>query len=295
MQQGVAPATTTGRNVRSGYGSGSARARRPRGGRLLRRPGRRGRPIVRPGRGRTDPRRRPGAGHRRSPELPHLQCRARRPRAEGPSRAPRDARSGWEPVGSDGTRRAGVPLPARLAVGPRGRGRTGDRAGVLRGRLKRVAVGGGARWCSSPGEPGQGKTTLVVRDRPPPHEAGCHCAPRALRRGVGRPYRPFAEALGALVTHADEAVLRGPCGDPRRRAGPSVPALPASVSGSAADQEPPTPTPSGTSSSPPSSACSSRRARTARGAGARRPALGRQAQPAAAPTPGRRHTASAVC
>ena len=113
----------------------------------------------------------------------------------------------WEPLPDDATIAEGVPLPSRLGHRPD--------VGVIGREAELIALGDRARkrWRQAraarciliAGEPGQGKTTLVVRTRSPHPRNGHDRAPRSLRRGDG----------GALPTLRRGALpLRGLC---RRR------------------------------------------------------------------------------
>jgi DNA-binding CsgD family transcriptional regulator len=101
-----------------------------------------------------------------------------------------------------------LPLPAQLRLTPSfpfvGRSRE---LGVLRTLLPR-AEGEGGRAVLLAGEPGSGKSRLV---RELAHEfarEGAAVLYGACDAVVRTPYRPFAEALGHLVRHADRSWLR---------------------------------------------------------------------------------------
>ena len=115
----------------------------------------------------------------------------------------------WEPIAGDTGPGATVPLPARLAhrpgVGVIGRDQELD---LLSDALKKVSSGAGRELVLISGEPGQGKTTMVAELARRAHEAGAIVLLGRSDEEGGSPYRPFAEALGHLVTHARESTLR---------------------------------------------------------------------------------------
>jgi class 3 adenylate cyclase len=114
----------------------------------------------------------------------------------------------WEPITIDSVGE-GVPLPPRLshrpAVGLVGRDLE---VGLLRAAAKRVAAGEGREVVLVAGEPGQGKTTLLADAARTAHTEGMVVLLGRCDEGVGAPYAPFADALGHLVAHADDHLLR---------------------------------------------------------------------------------------
>jgi class 3 adenylate cyclase len=114
----------------------------------------------------------------------------------------------WEPLAAD-SGAEGVPLPPRLAhrptVGLVGRD---AEVGLLEGAAKRVGAGEGREVVLVAGEPGQGKTTLVAEVARMAHADGVVVILGRCDEGVGAPYAPFADALGHLVAHVDDHLLR---------------------------------------------------------------------------------------
>ena len=111
------------------------------------------------------------------------------------------------------------------------------------------------------GEAGLGKTTLVAEAARAAFDNGAcvlfgHC-----EEDLATPYQLFAEALGHYVTHAPEDQLLAHVEAHGSELSRLVPALPAE-SPTSRRRRPPTPTPSGSCSSPPSSACWPRCRRT---------------------------------
>jgi len=131
----------------------------------------------------------------------------------------------WEPLPLDSTA-AEVPLPARLAyrpsVGVIGREHELD---LLDEVLKRVATGAGSEAVLVAGEPGEGKSTLVSEAARRAHERGMTVLLGRCDEDVGASYRPFREAIGHYVTHADERVLRDHVAEHGGELGRLVPAL----------------------------------------------------------------------
>ena len=167
----------------------------------------------------------------------------------------------WEPLeGADPT--PAIPLPCRLAVHPAVGvvGREAEMTTITRAP-KRVAAGEGREVLLVSGEAGLGKTTLVAEAaRSAFNDGACvlfgHC-----EEDLATPYQLFVEALGHYVTYAPEEALLShvaahgselfdwsrpwPVGSPTCRR-----------------PRPPTPTPSGSCSSPPWWACWPRRRTT---------------------------------
>ena len=154
----------------------------------------------------------------------------------------------------------------RPAAGPAGapsRGR-GDRPGrgtrAARGRAQNVWPPGPVVSCVLiSGEPGQGKTTIVSELARRAHLGEATVLFGRCDEELGTPYRPFAEALGHLVTHAPEAMLRTHVAAHGGELARMVPALGQRLGGLPAPRAP-TPTPSATSSTPPPWLSSMRRA-----------------------------------
>ena len=110
----------------------------------------------------------------------------------------------WEPLGGDGAGTS-IPLPARLAVRP-AVGVVGRETEMttITDALKRVAAGGGREVLFVSGEAGLGKTTLVAEAARSAFDNGAcvlfgHC-----EEDLATPYQLFAEALGHYVTFAPE-------------------------------------------------------------------------------------------
>ena len=93
----------------------------------------------------------------------------------------------WEPLEAGALTAGTVPLPTRLVHRP-GVGVIGreHELALLEAAAKRVASGAGREVVLVAGEPGQGKTTLVVGDRPAVPRGRHDRAARPLRRGGGR-------------------------------------------------------------------------------------------------------------
>ena len=115
----------------------------------------------------------------------------------------------WEPQDVDAAPGRTVPLPARLAHRP-GVGVIGrdEELEQLEGALKRVASGAGRELVLISGEPGQGKTTIVSELARRAYLGDATVLLGRCDEELGTPYRPFAEALSHLVTHAPESMLR---------------------------------------------------------------------------------------
>ena len=156
---------------------------------------------------------------------------------------------------------------------------------ALTDAAKRVAAGEGREVLLISGEAGQGKTTLVAEAARAAFDGGAcvlfgHC-----EEDLATPYQLFAEALGHYVTHAPEDQLLAHVETHGSELARLVPASPAG----SADLPPskaPTPTRSGSCSSPRWSGCWPGSSRTARGPGARRPPVGGQGKPPAASSSG---------
>ena len=204
---------------------------------------------------------------------------------------------GWEPLGTMLPRLGTVPLPTRLTTSSRRRGhRSRERARPLGRRRQAVSPGRRARGGPSGRGARPGKDHPCVRARPPASRSGDDGAPRSLRRGGGcsvpsvprsplplRGLTPTKRLLRAHVAaHGGELARLVPAlgqrlGElpPPQTTDPDTERylLYAAVVGlleEASDER------SG-------------------GPRARRPALGRQAEPAAAPPRRRQHLGRAAC
>ncbi|MCB1256978.1 MAG: AAA family ATPase [Microthrixaceae bacterium] len=102
-----------------------------------------------------------------------------------------------------------VPLPTRLKSRP-ATGLVGRsvEAASLHQAWKRVAAGDGRELVIVAGEAGLGKTTLLANAARAAFEDGACVLFGHAEEDLATPYGLFAEALGHLVTHAQEATLR---------------------------------------------------------------------------------------
>ncbi len=133
----------------------------------------------------------------------------------------------WEPLPEESGEPSGeVPLPARLAVPPFvgviGRAQELDE---LAEAAKRVGTRGAREVVLVTGEPGQGKSTLVAELCRRVKEQGMTVLLGRCDEDLGAPYRPFQEALGHLVDHVPEAVLRAHVSEHGGELGLLVPGL----------------------------------------------------------------------
>ena len=193
----------------------------------------------------------------------------------------------WEPLGGDGT---GTSHPASGPPGraPRRRcGGPGSRDGDDHRRPQAGGGGGGREILLVSGEAGLGKTTLVAEAARSAFDDGAcvlfgHC-----EEDLATPYQLFAEALGHYVTHAPEEQLLAHVEAHGSELSRLVPALASRIP-----------------DLPPSKATDADTERfllfaavvgllamasraPARRPRSRRPPVGRQGEPAAAPSPGR--------
>ena len=210
----------------------------------------------------------------------------------------------------------GIPEPVEafeVGVGAAGRGGdvvplpgapAGDAAGRLRRAAPRSASGCAELWSRRArraprsalisGEPGIGKTRLATHTALERHGEGAAVLYGRCDEELALPYGPWIEALGHYVEHAPEAVL----GAHVERHGGELDAADAGAARSGS----PTPRSRARPIPRPSATCSSARSlglldeareRGAARAGARRPALGGQADARAAQA--RRRRAAAAC
>ena len=113
---------------------------------------------------------------------------------------------GWEPVPST----SGIPLPDRLAT------RSGSLFGFVGRDVETQRLLEAAKQASlgSPcavfisGEPGIGKTALCREVAKSAHDAGVCVLYGRCDEDLSMSYQPFVEALGYLVVHCDEGLLR---------------------------------------------------------------------------------------
>ena len=122
-------------------------------------------------------------------------------------------------------------------------------------RLKRVAGGEGREVLLVSGEAGLGKTTLVAEAARAAFDNGAcvlfgHC-----EEDLATPYQLFAEALGHYVTHAPEEQLLAHVEAHGSELSPAGARPWPAGSRTCPPRRPPTPTPSGSCSSPPWSVC----------------------------------------
>lgn len=110
----------------------------------------------------------------------------------------------WEPLQPGGV----APLPSRMTTTPETGvvGRTRHVA-ALREQLKEVVAGVGCRVVLMSGEPGVGKTTLAAELCQGAHADGATVLYGRCDEDVGRPYKPFVEALGAFVAECSAPVV----------------------------------------------------------------------------------------
>lgn len=115
---------------------------------------------------------------------------------------------GWEPI-DEGATEHEIPLPARIAlVPPTGVVARQSEAVELVDTFKHVAAGEGHAVTLVSGEAGVGKTTLVAEAARRAAGAGAWVLLGRCQEDAGASYVPVAEALGHLVAHAPEHVLR---------------------------------------------------------------------------------------
>jgi class 3 adenylate cyclase len=131
----------------------------------------------------------------------------------------------WDPLPDESSAER-IPLPTRLAhrpsVGVIGRD---QELALLGDAVKRVVNGGGSETVFVAGEPGEGKSTLVSEIARRAHERGMTVLLGRCDEDVGASYRPFREALGHYVTHADELMLRAHVAEHGGQLAGMVPAL----------------------------------------------------------------------
>ncbi len=132
---------------------------------------------------------------------------------------------GWERVKRESS--VTVPLPARLGTPPVVGvvGRAVESSQLVQA-YDRAAAGRGREVVLVCGEPGVGKTTLVSdAARTLVEERDAWVLLGRCAEDVSRPYHPFAEALGHLVTHAPEDLLLAHAADHGSGLASLVPAL----------------------------------------------------------------------
>lgn len=118
----------------------------------------------------------------------------------------------WEPEAGESAPGGQLPLPARLV------GASAESLFAFFGRAEELARLAEIQKTSAAdarvhvalisGEPGIGKTTLVAQAARAAHAAGANVVYGHCEDGLGIPYQPWITALGQLVEHADESVLR---------------------------------------------------------------------------------------
>ena len=190
----------------------------------------------------------------------------------------------------------GIPLPGRLAVRPPVGvvGREAEMA-AIGDAAKRVAGGEGREVVLISGEAGLGKTTLVAEAARAAFDDGAcvlfgHC-----EEDLATPYQLFAEALGHYVTHAPEDQLLAHVEAHGSELARLVPALASRIP----DLPPSKATDADTERFLLFAAVVGLLATVSRDAarrpGPRRPAVGRQGQPAAACATSPRPTSPCAC
>jgi class 3 adenylate cyclase/tetratricopeptide (TPR) repeat protein len=114
----------------------------------------------------------------------------------------------WEPAGPEGTDAARMPLPPRLPPAP-GIGLVGRKVELdrLTEALKAVAAGEPARIVLVSGEAGVGKSTLTASVARDAHRDGAVVLYGRCDEDLAIPHRPFVEALGHYLVHAEAAEL----------------------------------------------------------------------------------------
>ena len=114
----------------------------------------------------------------------------------------------WEPI-DEWSPEHDFPLPARIAlVPPTGVVARETEVAELIDSFKRVAAGEGRAVTLVSGEAGVGKTTLVAEAARRASGDGARVLLGRCQEDAGASYAPIAEALGHLVAHAPEQVLR---------------------------------------------------------------------------------------
>jgi class 3 adenylate cyclase len=131
----------------------------------------------------------------------------------------------WEPMDERSSEHE-FPLPTRIAlVPPTGVVARETEVAELIDSFKRVAAGEGQSVSLVSGEAGVGKTTLVAEAARRAAGDGARVLLGRCQEDAGASYVPIAEALGHLVTHVPEQVLRDHIAVHGGTLAPMVPAL----------------------------------------------------------------------